>query len=95
MANIQVDTVKMRNAGNDIIRLTNEFNEAINTLYSRISSINSSNGGWSGAAADEFIRRSNVEKKQYVALKDELLKCGKVLINAADKYENSTNKNSI
>ena len=73
MANVKVDTKKMQEMGNDIIRLSLEFNEAINMLYSRISSINSeNNSAWVGSGASEFVRRALIEKKQYVTLKDQL-----------------------
>lgn len=95
MANVLVDTKKIQEAGNDIIRLTEELNEAINTLYSRISSVNSYSGGWTGTSAEEFIRKSNIEKKQYVELKNQLFNCGKFLLNTADRYETTVRNNKI
>lgn len=96
MANISVDTKKMQESGRDILNLANELNEAIQMLYSKISSITTTSSGvWVGNSATEFVRRANVDKKQYIELKNQLAGCGKFLIETADKYDASVNSNRI
>lgn len=82
MANINVDTVKLRECGKDIMLLTSELNELLNSLYSDIENVS-----WSGNAANNFKRKLNNEKVCYVSLKDNIYSYGKLLCDAADQIE--------
>lgn len=87
MAEFQIDTIKLRECGKDIITLTTELNELLNSLFLRISNVPVTSHEWTGNAANEFVRKLNIEKKYYVALKNNLNDYGKLLVNAADKLE--------
>lgn len=87
MANINVDTSKLRECGKDLMGLTSELNELLNSMYSEIEKM-----PWTGNAANEFKRKLNLEKMQNIALKDNLYSYGKLLYNAADKIDVSINK---
>lgn len=87
MANINVDTVKLRECGKDIMSLTSELTELLNSMYSEIEKV-----AWTGYAANEFKKKINIEKVYNIALKDNLYNYGKLLYNAADQIEASINK---
>ena len=91
MANLVVDTNKLNECGQDIIALTKELNEEFNALFSRISNMSSKTYEWVGNAANDYIRRTNLEKKQYIKLINSLNKYGKELIEIASDYKTATN----
>lgn len=88
MANLIVDTDKLNDSGQDILRLTKELNEEFNAMFTRISNISSNTMEWVGTSANDFIRRANIEKIQYAKLINTLNKYGNHLLVAADKYQN-------
>ena len=92
MANLIVDTKKLKESGEDIIRLTREMNEEINSLFSRISNMNTITREWIGLASAEFIKRSNIEKIQYIKFINSLNKYGQFLIEAANYYDYNMKK---
>lgn len=92
MENLIVDTKKLNESGQDIIRLTREMNEEINSLFSRISSMNTITREWIGSASAEFIKRSNIEKIQYIKLINSLNKYGQFLIDASNDYDYNVKK---
>ena len=92
MANLIVDTKKLKESGEDIIRLTREMNEEINSLFSRISNMNTITREWIGSASAEFIKRSNIEKIQYIKFINSLNKYGQFLIEAANYYDYNMKK---
>ena len=87
-----IDTKKTYESGQDIIQLTKELNEQFDSLFSRISNISTKTGEWFGPSAEEFIRRTNLEKKQYAKIINSLNKYGKELIDASTAYESCVNK---
>lgn len=88
MANINMDTVKMRENGKDIMQLTSDLNELLINLYKRIELMPSTTLEWTGNSAFEFVRRLNVEKTEYFKMKDILYKYGKALVDSAEEVEN-------
>jgi len=90
MVNINVDTVRLRECGKDIMSLTSELNELFILMYNEIDKVQ-----WSGIAANEFKRKLGVEKVYNIALKDNLYKYGKLLYDAADQFEVCINKIKI
>lgn len=88
MANINIDTVKMRENGKDIMRLTSDLNELLISLYKRIELMPTTTLEWTGNSAFEFVRKLNVEKIDYFKMKDILYKYGKTLIESAEEIEN-------
>lgn len=87
MYSLNVDTNSLKESGQDIISLTSELNEEFQALFSRISNMNNRTFEWVGSGADEFIRRTNIEKVQYLRLINVLKKYGKILIDVANEYE--------
>lgn len=87
-----IDTNKLRESSQDIISLTKELNEEFNMLFNRISNMSTKTLEWVGAASTDFIRRSNIEKGQYMKIINSLNKYGKLLNEAANNYDSAINK---
>lgn len=87
MDNINVDTVKLKESGIDILNLAKELNEQIEMFFSRISNMSSNTREWVGNNANEFVRISNIEKIEYKKLIQTLNSYGNFLVNAANNYE--------
>lgn len=87
MANLSVDTAKLSESGQDIISLSTELKEELDALFSRITNMNTKTFEWVGGASNEFIRRTNIEKIQYMKVVNTLKNYGKILTDAALEYE--------
>lgn len=87
MANIKVDTVKLSECGKDIMNLTGELNEVLFSLFDRINKMPVTTREWTGNAAVDFVSKLNIEKKYYLALKDNIYKYGKILYESASNIE--------
>lgn len=87
MAKVDVDTKKLRECGNDIIKLSVEIGETIDGLFNRIANMPVTTKEWFGPAATEFARRANIEKQDYVSVKSNISNFGKFLVAIADNYD--------
>ena len=87
MAEVNVDTVKLKECGKDIMTLTTELNEVLFSLYDRIGKMPTTTREWTGNAAIEFVNKLNIEKKYYLALKNNIYKYGKILYEGASSLE--------
>ena len=87
MANLNVDTTKLREAGNEIIKLSNEFNSNVNDLFDRLVKMPIVSNEWVGESAQEFSRIANVEKIDYMNLRKSLYSYGKFLVDTAEDIE--------
>ena len=87
MAELKVDTIKLKECGKDIMVLATELNEVLFSLYDRISKMPTTTGEWTGDAAIEFVNKLNIEKKYYLALKNNIYKYGKILYDSANSFE--------
>lgn len=87
MSKLDIETNELYLCGQDIMKLTNELNEQFETLFNRIDGMNKNTFEWVGNSSNEFIRRSNIEKREYYKIKDELYNYGKVLTEIANEYE--------
>lgn len=92
MGNLIVDTVKLKESGEDIIILTKELKEELDALFTRITNMNTRTYEWVGPASQDFIRRTNIEKIQYNKIINSLNKYGKALIEVSDRYDTYINK---
>lgn len=87
MAQIEADTNKMRECGNDIMQLAIEIGEQFNNLFNRIQNMPVKTGEWTGVAASTFVSSVLSEKAQYMQLKDELYNYGKYLVEGSNDLE--------
>lgn len=87
MKDIHIDTVKIRNCGNEIIKISVQMNEIINAMFNRINNMPTTTGEWVGPSANEYAQRANLEKRQYTVFANELYAKGKYLIDYANAME--------
>lgn len=87
MANVNIDTGKIREAGNEMIKLSNELNSNVNDLFDRLVKIPTVSFEWVGESALEFSRIANAEKIDYVNLRKSLYSYGKFLVDTAEEME--------
>lgn len=91
MAEIKVDTVKMRDCGNDIIQISLELGEEFELLFEKLQNIPIKTYEWTGAGAMAFASRAGQEKIQYMNFKNDLYKRGKFLVDYANYLESNIN----
>ena len=84
--NIKIDSLKIKEAADDVVRLTGEINEIIETIYETIANIQKVDGGWTGNAAEVFIRNAMIEKGNIIAFKNAILEFGQFLSAYAAEY---------
>lgn len=89
MAEIKVDTVKMRECGNNIMQISLEIGEEFDQLFERLQNIPTKTFEWTGASAQAFASRAIQEKPQYMNLKNDLYKRGKFLVDYSNYLESN------
>lgn len=92
MANINCDTKKIKNCGEDIITLSDDFNQLIDTLFKRIDSINKVDDGWHGEDADKYVTTVLKDKEIYTLFYNQLKEYGNTYIKAAEILDNTIKK---
>lgn len=87
MSEIYVDTEKMRNCGNTILDLVEEFKATLDAMFTRIENIPLNTKEWVGESATLFVNLANKDKVQYYNYATSLYKYGKYLVDCADYYD--------
>ena len=87
MSNLNVDTARLAQSGQDIITLTKELKEEFEVLFSRISNMATRTLEWVGPSSEQFIERTNIEKIQYIKIVNTLNNYGKMLVEASENYD--------
>ena len=92
MENLNIDTIKLNESGQDIIALTRELKEEFDMLFTRISNMRTRTLEWVGSSSEQFISRTNVEKIQYNKLISTLNNYGKILVDVSMEYSKVVKK---
>lgn len=92
MANIDCDTKKIKSCGEDIITLSNEFYQLIETLFKRIDSINKIDEGWHGEDANKYVETVLKDKDIYTQFYEQLKDYGNKYIKASEILDNAIKK---
>ncbi len=95
MANLYVDTARLRENGERIISISNELSENFNQLFDRITNIPSKSFEWVGEGANVFSNSVSKEKNNYISLKNNVYSYGKYLVDMAEELERTINNNRI
>lgn len=85
MNNFDIDTKELYTCGQDIMKLSNELSTLIEELFTKLNAINK--GIWIGPSANEYVRRTKLQKLEYTRLKNSLYLYGKNLSDIASEYE--------
>lgn len=87
MAKLDIDTKKMRECGNEIMKLSISVGEDISKLFDKIQNMPIT-GEWIGESAIAYANRARYEKMLYLQFKDVLYNYGKYLVDGAEEFEN-------
>ena len=87
-----VDTNKIRECGNDIIRLSSELNELFTSLFERLILMPTNTKEWVGESANAFAESVKQDKLQYDRLKEAIYSEGKLLVEYEDQIEAQVRK---
>lgn len=86
MKTANIDTVRIRECGQEIVELSKGMNTLVNELFDRICKM-SDRGIWIGESANQFISEAQIDKIQYLNMKDSIYNYGKYLIDYADSMD--------
>ncbi len=84
---IELDSEIIRECGNDIKRLSNDYYQVMNKMFSRIEGMNTQTGEWTGLSASRFIANSVFDSQQYRNFSNSLKGYAQSLINTANKID--------
>ncbi len=87
MDRIEVDTIVLKENGQDLLRLQKEYNELINSLFQRIYEVPYTTEEWVGESAIKYANYCIQEKKQYLTYGDNIKDLANILINLAEEME--------
>lgn len=90
MATINVNTAKMIDCGNDIIKKTTECNNLLTEIFNELANLNKTS--WSGSTADKYVEQVRIQRVQYKNLTNSLINYGNIIKNAGYKLENNMRK---
>lgn len=83
---------KIKSCGEDIITLSDEFNQLIETLFKRIDSINKIDDGWHGEDANKYVETVLKDKDIYTQFYEQLKEYGNKYIKSAEILESAIKK---
>ena len=91
MATINVDTVKLKECGKDIMTISTEIGNELENLFERIAQMPTVTKEWVGQGAIAYAQKAQAEKIQYMQLKDTLYNYGKYLVDCSNKIDTEVN----
>ncbi len=83
MAKINVDIDALRESGNNVIRLSKDYNNVIEEMMKKLENI-SENHVWNGNSAVAFVEKVKREKKDFVELGKSLNSFGNSIVRFSD-----------
>ncbi len=83
---IALNTEKMKVTAQDIMSLSDELNIVLDDLFDKITNISKCKI-WVGDAAEKYISKVNIEKKDYINFSKTVYKYGKTLNDVANNYD--------
>ena len=93
MANIDIDTAKIRDAGNNINKAVADYNASIDQIFNLVNKVEA-DGVWTGKRAKEYRNVILPEKKIYNSFGRNLKSLGDKLLAAADNYDGEIRRQS-
>ena len=99
MAIVNVNTEILIKCGENLLKLSNEYDVVVKEFFDKISKIDS-NGIWVGenlqnSSAKTFLERSLKEQTNYLEFEESLIQCGNEMISYAEKIESVMKDNQI
>jgi len=84
---INIDTKKIRENGTDLVNLSKEMTEILDTMYEKINDLPKAGGSWEGESTAAYIKNANLDKLQYQTFIKDFYAMGKYLIDYADHMD--------
>jgi len=76
MTKLSIETQKVKQCGEDIMKLSEEYLRLIHDFYKRIADIPTVTGEWRGVAAEKFAAIASLEEPMYKDLGDAIREYG-------------------
>lgn len=95
MTAINVDTVKLRDCGKDVLVASDKYINNIRDLYERIHDVPTKTREWVGVGATNYANYVYKERVQYLNYGNSLMKMGQAMIDYADDIEKAVAKTKI
>lgn len=95
MTMINVDTVKLRDCGKDVLVASDKYSANIRDLYERMYNVPSKTREWVGVGATNYANNIYKERVQYLNYGNSLKKMGQAMIDYADDIEKAVSKTKI
>jgi len=92
MIDINYDTVRIRELGNNIIKLSQDYALLMSSLQSRLEKVPTNSKEWVGPAAEKFIAITNSELSSYSELSELIATYGSSLLTTANNIETAINQ---
>lgn len=90
--NIDIDTKKIKEAGNNIVNLSFELIEILNNFYRRIDEIPIKTREWVGSKAIDYTKLCDIEKEEYMKYINSLKLLGNSLVTYSENLDNIAKK---
>ncbi len=90
---MDINTVKMKECGNDLVKLSFDLKELSDALYDRIKNMSADpdtgkcTGEWQGIAAKNFSKIVFFDKEQIMGVRNTLHLFGDLMVESAENYE--------
>lgn len=85
MAEIKANDVALKQCGELIISLADEYDKAINDLFDSLEKLNK--GAWAGESANTYVNLLPKDKKKFLNHGEYIRMYGKVIKNTGDNVE--------
>ena len=87
---VNIDTQKMRNCGNDMLKLVEELRATYTNMFNELSNVSNSRV-WIGDNAEKFINSLVKDKLEFMNYVNSLAKYGNYLLDSSAQYEKTIN----
>ena len=81
------NTIKMKDIANDIVILSNEYNNKITNFFNKITTFPYDTETWGGGKAELYASLVSEDKQQYIDFAEDIKNFGIKIFNAAESIE--------
>lgn len=87
MSEVKIDTVKMRETGENILKLVEDLKSTYQDFFTRLENVPTKTREWVGPTSEEFFGTIKFDKIDFMAFTNNLYKYGKYLVDSANEFE--------
>lgn len=95
MTAINVDTVKLRECGKDVLVASDKYIDNVRDLYERMYNVPIKTREWVGVGATNYANYVYKERVQYLNYGNSLKKMGQAMVDYANDIETAISKTKI